>query len=288
MSRQVFRSFGKLGQVTGAGDTVTCTTATHTPKDQLCVHCTEAKARKICRDCHSARYCSGNCQKGHWRQHRNICKNIKAVQDCLDQQKTQNVNLKELRGTVHELKVKSKLLKLVGDRCLVKVAVGGKICEFLYDTGAQVSLCHKSWLDLEFPEAEIRPFGELFDQELIITSASGDPVGCLGWVELELGQGLKVPIVVTEVEMDRPILGYNVIPYLADCDDVHFTCTSATNTRKDKLCLHCSAAKASKICKVVPDNVLGTAKRDTGGNTVIFARILRPCRTVWTDNRLKM
>jgi hypothetical protein len=132
-------------------------------------------------------------------------------------------DVNELKGTVHELGPKKKncVVQLVGNKCVVKAAIVGRTFDFLWDTGVQVSLCIDQWLKTEFPNASIRNISQLFDQKLAITSATGETLGVSGWVELGISisgteHSIKVPFVVTNVHMDKPILGYNVIAHLSE------------------------------------------------------------------------
>ena len=87
------------------------------------------------------------------------------------------------------------------------------------DTGAQVSLVEDEWVKSRFPGKRVRALSELLEQELVVTSASGNSLGVKGWIEVELTAGdmkepLKVPFIVTTTELDRPILGFNVITHV--------------------------------------------------------------------------
>ena len=175
---------------------------------------------KCCAKCHAGAYCSVKCQREHWGKHRPVCKAIQAVEAHVDQRLGLTTDLDKLRGKVCELTPKSrrKLVDLVGDRCVMGLHVGGREHEVLWDTGAQVSLVNESWLASEFPNKSVRSIRELFARPLEIHSASGNDVGVKGWVDLSVGveggEMLNVPFLVTPVQMERPIVGYNVIAQL--------------------------------------------------------------------------
>ena len=55
------------------------------------------------------------------------------------------------------LKLKKKLVKLVGERPILKCLLNGEKVEGLWDTGAMVSLLNKIFVDEHFPDAKIEP-----------------------------------------------------------------------------------------------------------------------------------
>jgi transposase InsO family protein len=188
----------------------------------LCVFCGNV-ARcdlQVCGGCKVARYCSAGCQRAHWVNHRLVCQAIKTMGGEGDQ----NLDLQELKGTVHELSPKSRqrLVKLVGEKSVMQCYLNGAKHEVLWDTGAQISILSTSWLQQHFPGKVVRPVQELFESDLVITSASGDKISFDGWVELELqlvqeAEFLAVPFLVTELQqIQRPIVGFNVITHLQD------------------------------------------------------------------------
>jgi hypothetical protein len=131
------------------------------------------------------------------------------------------VAISTLRGTVHELtpKGKSDLVKLVGEQCVISAEIDSIAQTFLWDTGAQCSLLSRSWLETNFPHKNVRPIQDLFHRDLPLSSASGSELGVEGYVEFEFtfgGQLMNVPFVVTNVSLEQPILGYNVIAHLVN------------------------------------------------------------------------
>ena len=86
--------------------------------------------------------------------------------------------------------------------------------QILWDTGAQVSLVDEKWVAINKLEDHGHPLHEIFDRELVISFASGDELSHIGWMTFNLRsdkKGLNVPFSVTRVELDKPILGFNVI-----------------------------------------------------------------------------
>lgn len=105
---------------------------------------------------------------------------------------------------------------LVGKRCTVKGEINRMQTEVLWDTGAQVSIISTDFVSNNFPEVEVRNIAELLDSELKLTAANGSAIPYRGWVELKFRlapshRELSVPFLVTDEELDAPLIGYNVI-----------------------------------------------------------------------------
>ena len=112
-------------------------------------------------------------------------------------------------------------MKLIGQQCVVNCLLDDMSAEVLWDTGAQVSLVHSSWLNKHFPGVKLRSVTELIKGGVDIKSASGSGISILGWVPLKFKLPSKeeadkitliVPFLVSDTAgLDRPILGFNVI-----------------------------------------------------------------------------
>ncbi|KAL7842136.1 hypothetical protein SRHO_G00238250 [Serrasalmus rhombeus] len=121
--------------------------------------------------------------------------------------------------------------KLVGKRCQVRASLGGVDTTILWDTGSQVSIVGKSWKGKYLPDVEIRPVQELLeDGALELSAANGTNIPYEGWIEVEftlsknavVGMSDKpvlVPILVASSDVERPIIGFNVIEELALIND---------------------------------------------------------------------
>ena len=112
-------------------------------KSLVCNNCltdTDPDKFKLCVSCKTVRYCSKECQKLHWREHKVLCNAINSF--------TNEHCLKEVGSYVSHMtpQVQSKLISVVGDKCTLKCKLDDLSTECLYDTGAQVSLMSESWV----------------------------------------------------------------------------------------------------------------------------------------------
>ena len=99
--------------------------------------------------------------------------------------------------------------------------LNGVSVEALWDTGAQVSIVSKHWLEEYLLSLNFRNIVELLGEEtgLNLTGANGGPIPFKEWVEVqfqlasstESSNPLTVPLLVARDELEFPIIGYNVI-----------------------------------------------------------------------------
>jgi len=102
-------------------------------------------------------------------------------------------------------------------------------CEVLWDTGAQVSVISKDFVQSTFPNMEIRPVTELIDTPLDLKAANGTSFPFVGWVaiDFELSDvcnscSVTTPFLVAQNPLDLPIVGFNVIEEIVkNFDDVN-------------------------------------------------------------------
>ena len=112
-----------------------------------------------------------------------------------------------------------KIVKLIGEKCLISCFLQGTKTQALLDTGAQVSIILTSLLNDNFPEIEISNVSKLLGSEtaLDLKTATGSTLPYNGYVVLSFslqegtGNDLKVPMLVTDANIDNAIIGYNVL-----------------------------------------------------------------------------
>ena len=112
-----------------------------------------------------------------------------------------------------------KIIKLVGEKCLVECLLNENKAHVLWDSGSQISILSQQYLTDNFPQLKVKNLKELLGEEieLDLRAANNSPIPYSGYVEIEFNvcnkktPGLLVPFLVTKSMLTRPILGYNVI-----------------------------------------------------------------------------
>lgn len=82
----------------------------------------------------------------------------------------------------HRVRKGNRIAKLIGKRCMLTCYLNGVKTDMLLDSGAQVTVLEKSWLEKHLPNAKIRDL--LPDVLLRITAANGTDVPFEGCVEI--------------------------------------------------------------------------------------------------------
>ncbi|KAI8503655.1 retrotransposon-like protein 1 [Branchiostoma belcheri] len=117
-------------------------------------------------------------------------------------------------------KQRTKITKLVGNRCLVSCKMDDQPVLALWDTGAQVSIMTDTWREKNLPEIKVRPVIEILEDtaSLNLQAANGTEIPYSGWVEVSFklseddSPAISVPFLTTNSpSQDHPIIGYNVI-----------------------------------------------------------------------------
>ena len=132
-------------------------------------------------------------------------------------QEDETVQVVSLSFLAKDVTDKSDMVGLVGQKCTINCFLNGKKRQLLWDTGAQVSLVSKRWLDRHLHGVKVRDLSEwgTMGTSLKVTSANGSAIPLHGWCPLRVGVGPSVavvPFVVTNVcDMQMPILGFNAI-----------------------------------------------------------------------------
>lgn len=115
---------------------------------------------------------------------------------------------------------KKHVAQLIGGRCTVTCQLNGVKLQMLLDSGAQVSIVEKSWVQKALPNVTIQPLESLLPEHpLKVTAANGREVPFDGWIEVLLeikslkygSVALYVPLLVSQESVSSPLLGFNVI-----------------------------------------------------------------------------
>lgn len=182
-----------------------------------CICCGSEKALFQCSQCKVAKFCSKKCQRDCWDEHKPICDAIHTL--------SSNIYSKPTMFRSHVSPAKHrKLVKLVGEKCLVNCKISNVSSQSLWDTGAMISIVSKKWLKKHYPHAQIKDIAELLDKPLDVRAANKTSLQYSGWVELSFQLDsdpdvLDVPFLVIDSDIERPIIGYNVISEMRKQND---------------------------------------------------------------------
>ena len=170
----------------------------------------------VCGGCKSTRYCSKECQKSHLPHHAAYCSHIPALADIVKSKLYREKTVHQRQG---DLKLRRKILNLVGEKPMVSCYLGDDKAEMLWDTGSMVSMVDRRWVRRHFPDEVIYPVSAFLDKELHVQAANETRIKFDGVVLLEFSlckeeEGFLVPMLVSSQKISDPILGYNVIEYL--------------------------------------------------------------------------
>ena len=202
----------------------------NTPSIEACCVCLKTEITDdvlVCGCCKATRYCSKECQKSHRPYHKAYCSHIadleKLVKDKVYGEKT--VHQKQ-----EDQKLRRKIMKLIGEKPMLKCFLGGKRVMMLWDTGSMVSMVDRRWCKRHFPNATIYPVSSFLDRELHVQAANETSIKFDGVILLDFslkevggeggengegeGETFAVPFLVSSEKIADPILGYNVIEYL--------------------------------------------------------------------------
>ncbi|KAL9962454.1 hypothetical protein ACROYT_G031558 [Oculina patagonica] len=241
-------------------------TVVNPPKSHQCNNCCKTGVKqgqlKRCSQCRSVWYCSTECQKGHWSDHKVLCQAISHLSEASTRKSKDFVDpacVSHLTPSEH-----AKVIGLVGKKCMVKCLLNDCECDLLWDTGAQVSIISVELLQQHLGQVAIRQLSELLDTNLNLTAVNGTKVPYIGWVEVRVKltslssdssqEELLVPFLVTSEKLDCPILGYNVIEELVSQDQnpkpiIYNSFPGKDKTKLDALVHFIQSSSSDAICK---------------------------------------
>ena len=192
--------------------------AANDKKSQCCNGCGRKDSTYCCSGCMSVRYCHRECQKGHWSQHKVLCASIQHLQ------KDASAKCEEACSFVSHLTPtqRRRIAKVIGEKCIIQAQIGGNQTDVLWDTGSQICLISRQWLEVNNIEADIQDLKELVGN-LRIEGVGGFAVPYDGFVVLkfkisETESPIEVPFLVTAEKLQNPIVGYSVISALVEGD----------------------------------------------------------------------
>ena len=98
------------------------------------------------------KYCSKMCQKRHYRSHQKICD---AIFHLSNQQKKVVVKMDQYQANLTPKEQKT-LIGLLGKQKVVKLYMNDKPVDTLWDTGANISIISKEYVNKLFPNVVIK------------------------------------------------------------------------------------------------------------------------------------
>ena len=113
-----------------------------------CCVCEKSGEMMRCGDCKSARYCSKYCRQQHFPYHVKYYSDITDL-EYIERQKLYKKHL--VRQEQIDVKTRNKLVKLIGEKPVVKCILDGVHCEVLWDTGSMITLVDAKWVKKYFP-----------------------------------------------------------------------------------------------------------------------------------------
>ena len=184
------RSDGKLDSVAADGRAATCVNNPYTKpckenvnrnvnRIEKCLAC-QRKIEKLsqCSTCPAGKYCSRKCFKQDWKNHQPICNSISTLQRMqkLEIRYDQPITPKEKR----------KLIKLVGQRCMVSCSINNVAVQALWDTSSMVSVVSKRWIANNLDNDIIKPLCELIDSKLQVKTANNTEMPFEGFINADM------------------------------------------------------------------------------------------------------
>jgi len=80
-----------------------------------------------------------------------------------------------------------QVAQLIGKRCMVCTSINGVPLQMLLNSGTQVTMVGKAWMERELSSVKIQPIESIFtSQSMEITAVNGIEVPFEGWAEISL------------------------------------------------------------------------------------------------------
>lgn len=177
---------------------------------QGCNNCGVSEAKNTCKSCESVRYCSSQCQKKHWKEHKVLCRAIKTLTEQQDQRIKESCSFNSQLTPGQQ----KQLVNLVGRRCTIECEINDVKTKALWDTGAEVSLVCEKWLNQNTDNIEIKSVSSLMGVDIEVEGVGNSSIPYLGYVDLNFRMGdttLEVPFLVSNEDLIQPLIGYNII-----------------------------------------------------------------------------
>lgn len=188
--------------------------------------------------------------------------------ESMEAEKAKQDSKSELTGSCYishiTPKCQSKLLNLIGRKCLIWCSLDGIATQALWDTGSQVCLINEEWRKKHLPGTKIRAVEDILGPGTLTGKAVNQTdIPFAGWIELKFQLGIesrsqpefRVPVLVScePGVAEEPIIGYNVIEALVNLDmevapsaDIIIDAMSSA--------FSCDSKKAEALMKLIKSN----------------------------------
>ena len=136
-----------------------------------------------CSSCQTVYYCGKKCQIRHWQDDKVLCRAIKSLAVSVEDTKTvKTAFVSHITPQKH-----SKIIKLVGKKCLVECLLNEIKAHVLWDSGSQISILSQQYLTVNFPQLQVKNPKELLGEEieLDLRAANNSSIPYSGYVEIE-------------------------------------------------------------------------------------------------------
>ena len=174
-------------------------------EEEACCVCGETVGVMRCGGCKVTRYCSVDCQTSHRPYHAQYCCYIPQL---IKIEKAKMLGGKEVqvRQGQQDVKIRRKMVKLVGQKPMLQCFYGGRKCEVLWDTGSMVSMVDRRWVNEHFPEQKIHSVEEFLGSDLHLQAANSSTIKFDGVVVMEFSlkegeEGFMVSLLVSSSEV---------------------------------------------------------------------------------------
>ena len=198
----------------GAPETIENALTEDISAGEKCIVCQKSGRLWRCKDCKTGKYCSKKCHKIHFPHHSKYCSYISQLENIQLNKIHQNFPVREEQV---DATIRLKIVKLIGEKPLLKCKLDGLDFEVLWDTGSMISLIDLEWAKSNFPDKNIIPIEEFLGEEkLEIRAANATKIDFEGVMLLDFSTEmdanvLTIPFLVSSGKVNEPILGYNVI-----------------------------------------------------------------------------
>ena len=156
-----------------------------TPLIEACCVCAKTEITedvRVCGGCKATRYCSKECQKSHRQYHAVYCSHIAELEKL---EKLKIYGQKTVHQKQGDFKLRRRIMRLVGEKPLLKCFLRNQRVEMLWDTGSMVSMVDRRWCKRYFPDEPIYPVSSFLDRELRVQAANETSINFDGVILLD-------------------------------------------------------------------------------------------------------